>query len=187
MMLVLALPAAAQDQATVLRVTQAACGPDDVQFNVKTDGTDHPMGTPETGKALVYVIEDQRYKALSDVTVRVGVDGSWMGADRGNSYLFFSTGPGEHHLCADWNIGVYPGPMNSDRQISLANFTVEPGKVYYFRARTIGGRDIEPIFDLELVNNDEGQLLLGSSAFSRSQASKQVRRLNTPTDPNNDH
>jgi len=138
---------------------------------------------PETGKALVYVIEDQRFKAVNDVTVRVGLDGSWIGANRGNSYLFFSAEPGEHHLCANWNISVYPGPLDNDRQISLNHFTAEPGKVYYFRVRTIGGQTIEPIFDMDQVNSDEGQLLLASAAFSHSQANKQPIQKSTG-DPN---
>src|SRR6266581_2141788 len=34
-----------------------SCGPPNVQFDVKKDNSQHSIGQPEAGKALVYVIE----------------------------------------------------------------------------------------------------------------------------------
>lgn len=163
-----AVSAVAQDPAAVV-AAQAACGSHDVEFRIKTDNSQHPVALPDPGKALVYVILDQEFQALRAVTARVGLDGTWVGANRGNSYLFFSTDPGEHHLCTDWISDFLAG----GRLVSLANFTAVAGNVYYFRVRTTGGpssylkdSDRSASIDLELVNGDEGKLLVASSAWS---------------------
>jgi hypothetical protein len=170
-----AVSAYAQDLTVVS--TQSACGPMNAEFNVKARET-HSIAQPEQGKALVYVIEDQKFTAVRAATIRVGLDGEWVGANRGNSYLFFSVDPGEHHLCGDWTSEWLP----SGRLVSLANFTAEAGKIYYFRARTTGGpgaigdRGLQApdgaILDLDGVNSDEGKLLVASSSYSVSQSKK---------------
>jgi len=66
-------------------------------------------------------------------------------------------------------------------QVSLYGLTAEPGKVYYFRARTTGGRssaagrgfgDEAASIDLDLVNPDEGKRLVRYSQFSSSHLKK---------------
>jgi hypothetical protein len=156
---------------------QPACGPANLQFRTTTDVSPPPDPQLEAGKALVYVVEDQRFKGIRDATARVGVDGAWVGATRGDSYLFFSVEPGEHHLCADWVSSLVPG----GRAVALYGFTAEPGKVYYFRARTTGGPasmadrnglgDAASI-DLDLVNADEGKYLVASKTFIASHPKK---------------
>lgn len=170
-----AVSALAQDQSAVA-AAESACGAQGVEFQIKTDTGQHPVVQPDTEKAEVYVILDQKFQAVRAVTARVGIDGVWVGADRGNSYLFFSTEPGEHHLCTDWTSDFLP----TGRLVSLANFTAEPGKVYYFRVRTSGGpssylknSDRSASIDLELVNSDQGKLLVASSPWSNSQAKHQ--------------
>jgi hypothetical protein len=161
----------AQDSAA--NPLQAACGPMGAKFQIKTDSGQSPNAKPEAGKALVYVIEDQQFKAVKDVTVRVGVDGAWVGATRGNSYLSFPVEPGEHHFCAD----IVPGVLSSGRLVSLYGLTTEAGGVYYLRARTTGGPqsaternglDDAISIDLDLLNRDEGKLLLLYSSPSVS-------------------
>lgn len=154
---------------------QSACGPMNVRFHIKIDNSQSPNVKAEAGKALVYVIEDQQFKGVKDVTVRVGLDGSWIGATRGDSYLSFPVEPGEHHLCAD----IMPGVLSMGRPVSLFGLKAEAGGVYYFRARTTGGppsatdrnglNDTISI-DLDLLNSDEGKLLLTYSSPSMSSA-----------------
>jgi hypothetical protein len=160
----------AQDQSAV-EAAEAACGSHNVELQIKIDKRQHPVIQPNPSKAAAYVILDQKFEIVRDVTARVGIDGAWVGANRGNSYLFFSTAPGEHHLCTDWISTFLPG----GRLVSVANFTAEAGKVYYFRVRTSGGpRGMSsPSIDLEQVNNDEGKLLVASSAWSNSQPKSQ--------------
>ncbi len=99
----LALPVLAQDQAGAARAA-AGCGADKVQFEVTTDKKVHTEGKAEAGKALVYFFEDERRdpnQRLGNVTIRVGLDGKWVGANHGKSYFFFSIEPGAHALCAN--------------------------------------------------------------------------------------
>lgn len=154
-----------------------ACGPVSAGFRIKTNDAPRPDAQIAAGKALIYVVEDQKFKAFRDVTARIGMDGAWVGAMRGNSYVSFTVEPGEHHFCADWVSDWITG----GRLVSLYGLNAEAGKVYYFRVRTSGTPgslteehhqgDIASL-DLDLVNEDEGKLLVASSASSNFQAKK---------------
>jgi hypothetical protein len=172
----LAYSAFAQNPSTIPQL-HPACGAMNTQFQVKMNDAQLPDPQVEAGKALIYVVEDQKYKAVRDVTLRIGLDGEWVGATRGNSYLFFSVEPGEHHLCADWTSDFLP----SGRLVSLFGLTVEAGKTYYFRARTMGGpgslterngQGDTSSLDLDLVNRDEGKYLVTTSPMSVSHSKK---------------
>lgn len=174
-LLLLAVSAFAQDPSG-LEAAQAGCGPHNVEFRIKIDNSQHPAGQPDAGKAVVYVALDQKFQAVRAVTARVGMDGAWVGANRGNSYLFFTAAPGEHHLCTDWISDLLPG----GRLVSVANFTAAAGKVYYFRVRTSGGPSSylkdsgrSASIDLDPVSSDEGKLLVASSAWSNSEPKRQ--------------
>lgn len=166
-LILLGASASAQESAPL--PPQNACGPTDVRFQIRIGGSHQPEPRIDSGKALVYVIEDQRFKAAKDVTLRIGINGTWVGATRGNSYLFSQVEPGEHHLCAS----MMPGFLPSGRGVSLFGLTIEAGKVYYFRARTSGGpesafagngwQDTLSV-DLDLANGDEGKFLVFSSS-----------------------
>jgi hypothetical protein len=156
---------------------QPACGPLNAEFQIKMDNSQSPDFQPENGKALVYVAEDQKFQAAKDVTARIGLDGAWVAATRGNSYVFFSVDPGEHHLCADWRSTL----LSAGRLVSLFGFKAEAGKVYYFRVRTTGGPasmldrsslDESATLDLDLINSDEGKLLVSTSPYSASRLKK---------------
>src|SRR5471030_952046 len=78
----------------------AACGAPDIQFNVKKDA-----GKPAQDewqlrrKALVYFIEQMPNVGFISKTVRVGVDGRWIGATKPQMYVSFLLDPGVHRLC----------------------------------------------------------------------------------------
>ena len=159
--------ALAQDQAAITRA-QSACGPQPAQFEVRTEKGTHPAPQTPAGKALVYIIEDQRQDLTPclgncSAPTRLAMDGAWMGANRGSSYFSFFAAPGEHHLCAAWGRG---GKRPQDR-ISLVGFAAEPGHVYYFRVRVT---NITPAgfysIDLESLNPDQGRFLVAASPLS---------------------
>jgi len=162
----------AQEQSPIAAV-EAACGPKDVQFETQA-APSQPSTQPEAGKSLVYVVEvfDRAVGQLSRPTLRVGVDGKWVGADKGNSYISFSIEPGQHHLCANWQ-SHWKRYSNEE---AFHGFTADPGTIYYFRARIneIGGSGGASNFslDLEPLNVDEGKYLVASSAMSTSQPKK---------------
>jgi hypothetical protein len=178
LVLFLATSVFAQDGATLTQ-SLAACGPREVHFEAKEDSTQHPTPLPEPGKALVYVVEDLGqcsgcaagsstfFSNVDRALTRLGMDGAWVGANHGSTYFFFTADPGEHHLCLNWQsrFGV------RSRAFSLANFTAEEGRVYFFRARVFPGHD-DYSFDLDAVNSDQGKFLVASSAFSVSHPKK---------------
>jgi len=180
-MMLLVLPALAQDPSAIARAT-AACGPPDQYFEVKIDKSNHPLGQPESGKALVYIIQADESGATNfwghstSVITRLGLDGAWIGANKGRSYFFFNVAPGDRHLCAD-----YPSDTDEIQYalVSVTRFTAAPGKIYYFRVRLTGngcGSSTHPSscrptqLDIETVDEDKGQFLVASSRFSRSHA-----------------
>jgi len=165
LVLVLAASAIAQDTTP----TQTSCGALGAQFDAQA-AAGQSVAQPEPGKALVYVAEDFR-KAPGEIanpTLRVGMDGVWLGATRQNSYLSFAVEPGEHHLCTSWQSRW----QRLSKLAAFAGFTAEPGKVYYFRERitysSTGGNAATMNLDLDPVNPDEGQFLVASYKPSAS-------------------
>jgi len=149
---------------------QSACGQSDVHFDIKKDNGEH-VAQAEPGKALVYVIQDEDHPDClkCDVTTRVGLDGSWIGANNADSYFFFSVDPGEHHLCANRQpeIGV------STKPIALLRFTADTGKTYYFRVHAIYGADRGASYsDFAPVDSDEAQYLISITPYANSRVKK---------------
>jgi hypothetical protein len=154
-MMFLAAAAYAQDQTAV---AAAACGPPDPNFEVKLDKSNHTLVQPEPGKARVYFIQDIGHVSCIGACVKtnIGVDGTWVGAVRRNSYFSVSVEPGEHHMCA-----------NTGSVIALAHFNAEAGKVYYFRARAFGSEN-QRLFDFDPIDSDHAKYLIASYPLSVS-------------------
>lgn len=169
---VLASCAFAADQAAVSSA-ESACGPGTIQFDVKTDKSQHPTVLAQDGKALVYIVEvfEKPGNQLGKPTTKVGLDGTWIGANKNNSYFSFPAETGDHHLCVAWQSTL----KTYSKKVGLISFSAEPGKAYYFKTLITehdesGGAWFT--LDLEPVNNDEGQLLVASSALSTSRPKK---------------
>jgi len=169
---VLVSSAFAADQSMVT-TAESACGPRDTRFAVNIENKQHPPAVAQDGKALVYVVEvfERPSNQLARPTTKIGLDGTWVGANKNNSYFFFPVEPGDHHLCMAWQ-SIHKAYAN---KIALSSFSAEVGKTYYFRARIVehdeGGAAWFTL-DLEPVNNDEGHLLIASSAFGSSHLKK---------------
>jgi hypothetical protein len=148
----------------------AACGDEKAAFSVDRG----PIGDKAAGpadKARVYIVEIYNLRdkgRFNRPTVRQGLDGAWLGATQGFSYLSADVAPGPHHLCSRWqsHFGAF------SNQVSLNNFEAEAGKQYYFRASIVipGGADGtgEPSIDLQPVSEDEGRFLISEAAQSVS-------------------
>jgi len=85
--LLLASSAVAQEKTGT--TTPSACGPLDVKFEVNRN--ESKSIEPEPAKALVYVVEDIGRPGsrclVGCATVRVGLDGAWIGANHGTSHF----------------------------------------------------------------------------------------------------
>ena len=155
----------AQDAAALAHA--AGCGPNEVEFNVKTDKNQHPTPQPEAGKAMVYVFDTIKLDpglVIGTVTLRIGLDGSWMGANHGDSYFYFPVDPGDHRVCAQWQSSL----DSRSKLASAASLTAEAGQVYYFRAIADARTRDRGAVRLEPLDPAEALLLTASSAYSTS-------------------
>ena len=171
--ILLALPVSAQNIPEPAPPS-SPCGPPHVKFDVKLDRSQHSLGQPEPGKALVYVIEvfQRPPGELGTPTIRVGLNGVWVGANRGTSYLSFSVDAGENHVCTNWQSVL----KQLSSQHSLTSFVAEAGKIYFFRVQThfetYSPGVVQPSvvwsIDLQPINPDEAKNFIAASPLSIS-------------------
>ncbi|HLV85706.1 MAG TPA: DUF2846 domain-containing protein [Candidatus Sulfotelmatobacter sp.] len=143
------------------------CGPASIKFEVKADKSPHALVQTPAGQAMVYFVEDDtEFESNPKPTTRIGVDGTWVGANHGNSYFSFAVAPGVHHLCASWQSRTIIGAHDTS---AAAHFTAEAGQVYYFRVKNKWLREhASSHVDLSPVDSDEGQLLASRRVLSVS-------------------
>ncbi len=151
---------------TALAQTPApACGPESTKFSVKLDNTQHQIPQPENGKAILVFIDDPgRYFAIVSPTIKIGMDGGWVGANHNASFFTVSAEPGEHHLCASL-------PLFKSSLKQFVHLNAEAGKIYYFRTLAMYTQYSWWLF-LEPVDSDEAQHLLAHSSLSRATEKK---------------
>lgn len=170
--LLLAAPAFAQTQDSAAAARSAAgCGPEAVEFDVKVDKAQHSLAQPVTGKAAVVVLEQEKYDPgfkIGAVTTRVGIDGAWVGANHGSSFLTFQVGPGEHRICAQWQSSL----KRISKLASAATLVAEAGQTYFFETRVDERTHDHPAVRIEPLDPAEAQLLLASAGQSDSHPKK---------------
>lgn len=165
MLLVLcfSLSAFAQNMPSVMA---PACGTKGVSFEVTLNAAKQAPPEAQAGKARVYFIQnDGPGGNHQHYTVKVAVDGSWVGAYRKNSYLAVSVTPGEHHFCANVQSDSSLGKL-----LTLAQLRAEAGKSYYFQTQFLAGMNTlyptYPYLDLRPIDSDEGRYLVDTLPLS---------------------
>ncbi len=157
-----ALPTFAQDSGASA-LTAAGCGAPETEFNVKLDKKSHPLPQPEPGKATVVVFAQLGSACLGCIILRLGSDGSWVGALEHTSYAIFSASPGDHRVC----VAIQSKLKRFSETAAAASLTAEAGNVYYFRV--VGANNA---LLLKPVDPAEGPLLIKSAALSTSELKK---------------
>ena len=152
----------------------SACGPANANYKVSLDRSQHGPTTPEAGKALVYFIHDAGIPdqvfwsgkvTLGYPTTKYGVDGSWVGADHGDSWFAITITPGEHHFCT-----VLQSSFAGQR-VELAHFTAEAGESYYFRTQLVTSGSVE-LLELERIDSDEAGYVISEYPMATATAKK---------------
>jgi hypothetical protein len=144
----------------------AACGPENVGFKVKLDESQHALAQPDPGKARVYFFGDAGTSmTLGYPTVKIAMDGAWVGANHGNSYFSVPVEPGEHHVCVTLQSSLVA------QRVELAHFTAEAEKVYYYRTRLVMSRSME-LLELDAIDSDQGKYLIATFPLSVSNPKK---------------
>lgn len=146
-----------------------ACGPAQTSFKVKLDDSQHSLLPPESGKARIYFIHDAGLPftrlTLGYPTSKFAIDGTWIGADHGDSYFSASLEPGEHHVCATLQSSIV------DDRVELTHFLAEPGKVYYYRTRLVLSGSVD-LLELQSIDRDQGEYLVSQYPLSTSKTKK---------------
>jgi len=144
----------------------AVCGPETVSFKVKLDESQHTLAQPDPGKARVYFLQDAGTShTIGYPTVKIAMDGAWLGANHGNSYFSVSVEPGEHHVCVTLQSSLVA------QRVELAHFTAEAEKVYYYRTRLVMSRSVE-LLELDRIDSDQGKYLIATFPLSVSSPKK---------------
>jgi hypothetical protein len=142
-----------------------SCGDDKVKFDVKTEaGQPLPAG-PAEGEAVIIFIGNQNQMIIPFhyAKVRFGMDGTWAGTNKGDSYLALTVAPGAHHLCASWQSDLEA----LKKSVKATSFTAEAGQVYYFAGEIVPSRDTL-IFNFSELKEDEGKYQVKSLKLSTS-------------------
>jgi hypothetical protein len=163
--LFLALSSVAQTIPTVAPPS-AGCGPAKVKFNVSFNPNEHALRQPAPGQGLVYVVEvfQRPPGEMGTPTIRVGVNGKWIGANHGTSYLSFPVEAGENHLCVNW--------QSRQRQLSdqhaVTNFVAEGGKTYFFKVEVTKREGNVWSYDMQQIGLEEAKSFMAAAPLSIS-------------------
>jgi hypothetical protein len=140
----------------------AACGAQTESVKVKLDESQHTLLQADTGKARIYFIHDAGTNWTAGYpTVKLAVDGTWVGANHGNSYFSVSLDPGEHHMCATLQSSLVA------QRMELTHLTAAAETVYYYRTRLILSRGVE-LLELDPIDSDQARYLIASFPLSVS-------------------
>jgi hypothetical protein len=163
--------------ATKLRIQQAdaACGGPSAKFTVQPGALIQPTVSIGKDEARVYILDDtvipfQPGQHLSGAaTIKVGLNGQWIGATKGRSYIALPVQAGEDHFCGRVQLSRFRWPAGCFMvgNTALLQLHVVAGQTYYVRARAykidLGDDGFLCAVNLDTVNPDEGKLLLAES------------------------
>jgi hypothetical protein len=148
------------------------CGDDAVKFDAKQENDNPGLPALADGKALIVFVESMPNEMRVQSTTRFGVDGAWVGANKGDSYFTVTVEPGEHNLCAS----MQSAPSRMKKTFTqMASLTAEAGKVYYFEAavNVIEGHNAAmESFDFAQLSEKEGKYRVKAWKFATSKPKK---------------
>ncbi len=144
-----------------------SCGPVKPAIRIQTSKHNHPPIPLAPGAAtLVFVQRIPVCLGCSADRVgvtRIGMDGSWVGGNKGNSYFAVTVAPGEHHVCAYWDTFELSG----EDKLWLTDVTAQPGHTYYYKVEVLPDwQQRQPMLRLKALQPDEANLLISGSSFA---------------------
>ncbi len=143
-----------------LTASEASCGPSAERFRIHMVKESGSQPAPQD-KARVYFIGRGESAAGSGIIgpVRVGMDGDWVGAVKGRSYLAVAAPPGVHHFCAEW-----PGNRGING-VALNLLDLKPGQAYYLVVNSLSDPATPP--DVLMLHEEAAREALPILARSR--------------------
>lgn len=113
------------------------CGPDAAHYKVKTEKNTAEMGGAPADKARLVFVQTLDGDFPSGPTSRFGVDGAWVGAAKGRSFLTVEVAPGTHQICASRQSSAKLEHENA----GTMSVQVEAGQTYVYQF-TIKGVEV---------------------------------------------
>jgi hypothetical protein len=139
-----------------------ACGDNNARLNVLTQNRPATLPAP-TPNAATLVFVQRNIRCVGCSISRVGLDGAWIGADKGNSYFSFAAVPGVHHVCAYWEAPL----ARIENKLELTDLTTQAGQIYYFEIEvTLPGPQEAPVMRLRQLSPEMGAFLVTRSKQS---------------------
>jgi hypothetical protein len=115
----------------------AACGADTTHFKASHSKI-APSLTPPADQALVVLIQKEAGEDFaSDPISRLALDGTWVGAVKGASYIAIPVSAGSHKLCVSRQSSL----DDEKAEVATAPLIARAGVVYYFEF-TLNREDI---------------------------------------------
>jgi hypothetical protein len=145
-----------------------SCGKPESGFDVKTE-KNAVAATTQPGQATVVFVQ-RNPDCIGCSVVRVGLDGAWVGANKGNSYFSVAVPPGDHHVCAWWNAPL----ARMESRIGLTDLAASANQTYYFEIEVARHGDSgAPFMKLKPLSADMGAFLMSRSSLSVATAKGQ--------------
>jgi hypothetical protein len=139
-----------------------SCGKPDAGFDIKTQKNPAAPVAPQPGQSTLVFVQ-RNSGCIGCSVVRIGLDGAWAGANRGNSYFTVAVEPGDHHVCAWWDAPL----ARMESRIGLTNLAAGPDQVYYYEIVVAKyGNSGAPFMRLKPLSPDMGAFLASRSSLS---------------------
>jgi hypothetical protein len=139
-----------------------ACGDEKVKVDVAVQKpSSAPPAANATTATLVFV---QRLggSCIGCSVSRVGLDGTWIGANKGASFFSVTTAPGDHHVCALWEAPL----AKIENRVGLTDFEALAGQIYYFETEITPRSTGEFALRMKPISADMGTFLVSRSKQS---------------------
>jgi len=153
---------------------QPGCGAENERIAVTTTA-DKPALKAALGKAVLVVFQnDNRYNANPRPTNLIGIDGQWVGATHGHSYIILEADPGLRHICTYWQGTSGEGLVGAALRLQM-----DSGGIYYLEIADrfdglgpapVGNR--RPATTLQLLDPDQGELMRRSYELAVAKLNK---------------
>jgi hypothetical protein len=138
------------------------CGPAHEKHTIIEHKNEHPMPTPASDKAIVYVIRKPGARWRWMAQSKLALNGRWVAVLNRGQYTFFEAEPGLLQLC-------FAGAVGTRTQNSYLLLTAQAGRSYYVRVDT-GAMAVEAA--VSEIDEADGRSLLKRSRYATWEVKK---------------
>lgn len=142
----------------------ASCGPQHVSVHVQKKRDPAKLGAVPAGEARLVFVQRMGFCLGCGRVVRIGLDGKWVGANKGSSWFAVTVPAGEHHVCAWWDAPL----IRLEDRMKLTDLDAKAGQTYYFQTHVntnAGANEVSRMW-LRSISRDQGAFLVSRSKRS---------------------